>query len=202
MADGSTAGSVSSSAGGFLARLILALNETGTPHMVSGSFASIYYGVPRTTHDIDIVVEFSGPGLRRFLARLPEDEYYVSHEAALAAVRGRGQFNVIDFETGWKVDLIQRKDREFSETEFARRQPAELAGVQVHIASVEDVVLSKLEWSLKSGSKRQIDDVVGVLAVSGASLDQAYIELWAERLGVAGLWKEATASEEFAERER
>jgi len=32
---------------------------------------------------------------------------------------------VIDNETGWKVDLIVRKDRPFSEAEFERRVPVD-----------------------------------------------------------------------------
>ncbi len=187
-----SSGSVTAVAG-FLERLVTGLDSSGVPHMLAGSFASTYYGVPRTTQDIDIVVEFTLPTLRRFLSQLPDDKYYVSLEAAETAVRTRGQFNVIDFESGWKVDLIQRKARAFSKTEFDRRVPAELFGVALRIATAEDVVLSKLEWATKSASERQLRDVAGVIEVSGASLDIPYVERWAEALGVAELWAELRA---------
>ena len=180
--------------GSFFERLIDALTTSGVPHMVSGSFASTYYGIPRTTQDIDIVADFSVSSLRRFLACLPEDQYYVSHDAAREAVRVRGQFNVIDFESGWKVDLIQRKSRAFSATEFERRATAEMLGINVQIATPEDVVLSKLEWAKKAGSERQLRDVVGVLEVSGPTMDTAYIESWVEALGVRELWGRAQAA--------
>lgn len=71
--------------------------------MVAGSFASTYHGVPRTTNDIDIVIAPTEETLRRFLHGLPEQDYYVDHDAALDALRRRTQFNVIDMETGWKA---------------------------------------------------------------------------------------------------
>ena len=39
------------------------------------------------------------------------------------------------------------------------------------------------------GSERQLDDVAGILQVSGARLDRAYIDKWAVVLGVADLWQ-------------
>ena len=46
-------------AGDFLARLIVRLDRAGIAHMVAGSFASTHHGTPRTTRDIDLVIEAS-----------------------------------------------------------------------------------------------------------------------------------------------
>ena len=35
-------------------RITSALGEAGIPYMLAGSFASAYYGAPRTTQDIDL----------------------------------------------------------------------------------------------------------------------------------------------------
>jgi len=169
-------------AGSFLERLVGLLDAASTPYMVAGSFASTYHGVPRTTQDIDIVVEFTPTSLKRLLNLLPEDDYYVSDTAAADALRRRGQFNVIDLETGWKADLIVRKQRQFSIEEFARRQTAVLEGVSVFLASPEDTVLAKLEWAKNSGSERQLRDVAGVLHVMGSRLDSEYLARWAATL--------------------
>ena len=61
--------------------------------------------------------------------------------------------------------------------------------MDVFVASPEDVVLSKLEWALRGGSERQLQDAAAVLAVQGDRLDVAYVELWAARLGVGALWR-------------
>ena len=172
----------------FLNRLVACLNDASVPHMLSGSLASSVHGEPRATQDVDLIVDLDADGLERLLAKLPEEHYYVSTAAALGAVRSRSQFNIIDFETGWKADLIVLKNRAFSREEFARRRVADALGVVVNIASPEDVILAKLEWAKKSGgSERQLRDVCGILAAPGQQLDNAYLDKWAVSLGVTEL---------------
>ncbi len=106
------------------------------------------------------------------MVELPEDHWYVSEEAALAAVRRGSQFNVLDMETGWKAHLIVRKARPFSRAEFDRRERAELLGVATWIATAEDTMFAKLEWRAKGGGlERQLADVVGILPAVGEGLD-------------------------------
>lgn len=113
----------------------------------------------------------------------------MSREAALEALEHRRQFNVVDFETGWKADLIVRKDRPYSIEEFRRRQPEPVLGTTLFVASAEDVVVSKLEWARRSGgSERQLRDVRGVVLAVGDALDRAYVEQWVAALGVEDLW--------------
>jgi hypothetical protein len=81
-------------------------------------------------------------GFKPLLKLLPDTEYYVSDEAALDTLARRSQFNVVDFATGWKVDFIIAKDREFSRTEFERRRLLELDGLTLYFASPEDVLIS------------------------------------------------------------
>ena len=109
-------------------RITAALNHAGIAYMLSGSFASAYYGAPRSTQDIDLVIEATPAQLRAFVQGLPTDEYYVDIDAALEAHKRRSLFNVIDLVTGWKIDLIIRKFRPFSEEEFRRRQQVNLHG--------------------------------------------------------------------------
>jgi hypothetical protein len=182
-----------SDGGAFLARIVAALNDAGIPHMVAGSFASTHHGVPRTTQDIDLVIEPTDAALRALVAGLSPQAYYVSEEAALDALRRRSMFNVIDLATGWKVDLIVRKARPFSVEEFRRRTAARLLGTDVFIATPEDTILTKLEWASMSGSERQLRDVAGVVEVKGGELDIEYIERWAAELGVVELWRRVMA---------
>lgn len=175
---------------GVLSRIVEHLEQAGVLFMVAGSFASTYHGIPRTTNDIDIVIAPTEETLRSFLQRLPEQDYYVDHDAAIDALRRRTQFNVIDMETGWKVDMIVRKGRAFSQEEFRRRIEARLFDVPVYMATAEDTILSKLEWSLLGGgSERQIQDAQGVVTVKADQLDRAYLERWAAALGVEDLWR-------------
>jgi hypothetical protein len=80
-------------------------------------------------------------------------------------------FNVVDFATGWKIDLIIRKSRDFSLEEFGRRRQITLEGLELCTASAEDVILSKLEWAKRSQSHRQVEDVAAILRSRGDVLD-------------------------------
>lgn len=170
------------------------LDRARVPYMLAGSFASTLHGRPRSTQGVDLVIDSTDATLRAFVASIPQDRAYVDLHTALEALRDRDMFNVIDMETGWKADLIVRKARPFSAHEFERRQAMTWNGLTVTVASPEDVVVSKLEWSrLSGGSKTQLDDVAGVLAATGADLDRAYIERWVRELGLEDEWAAANA---------
>jgi hypothetical protein len=130
------------------------------------------------------------------VTRMRASGAYVSLEAAHDAFRDRAMFNVIDPETGWKADLIIRKDRPFSEMEFGRRQTAEFFGTVIHVASLEDIVLSKLEWAKLGGSARQLDDVRGLLRIRAGDVDLAYLERWIDVLGVRTQWELASTEDD------
>jgi len=164
------------------------LAQAGIPYMVTGSLASSFHGEPRATRDIDVVVDPSARALEGFIADLPNDAFYVDLDAARGAFAERTQFNVIETASGWKVDLIIRKNRPFSVEEFARRQPAEVLGFPTFVASAEDMVIAKLEWAMAGESDRQLRDIAAILAVRGDGLDYPYVERWVKALGLEDFW--------------
>ena len=172
-------------------RITTALDRAGIGYMLSGSFASAYYGSPRSTLDIDLVIEATAAQLHAFVGALPNKEYYVDLDAALDAHQRQSMFNVIDLATGWKIDLIIRKSRPFSQEEFRRRQRVNLHNVSLFLASAEDAIISKLEWANLAQSRRQIEDVAAILRVRSDSLDHAYLEKWITELGLNEAWSEA-----------
>jgi hypothetical protein len=175
--------------GDVLARIVAALEVVGIPHMIAGSFASTHFGLPRSTYDIDVVIEATPAKLDAFVRSLSPDSYYVDPGAAREALRHQGQFNVIDMATGWKIDLIIRKNRPFSVEEFGRRIAADILGVPAHVATAEDTIIAKLEWArLGGGSERQLRDVQEIVDVRGAELDRPYIERWVDELGLRDEW--------------
>lgn len=172
-------------------RALHALQAAEVPYMLVGSFASAFHGAPRTTQDIDVVIAPTLGSLQKLLKQFPEEKYYVRRDAALQAYGAETLFNVVDFTTGWKIDFIIRKSREYSVQEFARRQEAELLGTRLYVASAEDVVLSKLEWAKQSESERQIRDVAGILRTKGDTLDSEYVHRWVQALTVGEQWAKA-----------
>ena len=167
------------------------LAKLGIPHMVVGSFASMIHGEPRTTQDLDVVIDPTGDQLEQLLQGLPSERYYVDPDVARDARKRRSMFNVIDMATAWKVDLIVRKTRPFSAEELRRRSKATIRGVIVDAATAEDTIIAKLEWSKAGSSERQLEDVAGIVRVRGADLDLAYIERWVDELELREQWDRA-----------
>ena len=173
-----------------LTRVIGLLSELGIPYMLTGSLATSYHGRPRATHDTDIVIDPTAKQLESLSARLATAGFYVDADGARQAFRQRRPFNAIEAQHACKVDLIVRKDRPFSREEMGRRLTVDLPfAPAVSMVTAEDAVLSKLEWARAAGdSERQLADAAGVLAITPA-LDYAYIERWADELGVTDLWR-------------
>ncbi|MGE5296435.1 MAG: hypothetical protein ACM3VT_16570 [Solirubrobacterales bacterium] len=167
----------------FLVRLTRLLDEAGIPYMATGSMGSSIHGRPRATQDADIVIDPDERQLVSLIALLGQD-YYVSRDAAMDALRRRTMFNVIDLKGGRKADLIIRKDRPFSRQEFSRRRQIEVLGQILSVAAPEDIILSKLEWMKGRESDVQYSDALGVAIAQWGNLDLEYLRKWAKALDI------------------
>jgi hypothetical protein len=173
--------------GELLATIIERLDRAGVPYMVTGSLASSYHGEPRATRDVDIVIDPEPAALTQLVDSLDAAGFYVDRDVALEALATRSQFNAIGPDAS-KVDFILRRDRPFSIEEFGRRQRADLLGTPGFVVTAEDLVIAKLEWAAASGSERQLSDVAGILSIADR-LDTAYIDRWADALGLEEAWR-------------
>jgi len=172
-------------------RICTALEMHHVPYMVTGSLASSVHGEPRSTNDLDVVIAPSRDQLFSLVQLFKRVGLYVRWEEAEAALKHRDMFNVADFKNGWKVDLIVRKAREFSISEFERREPVEIDGLTFVITSAEDILIAKLEWFKIGESQRQLEDAAGIIRIQGDNLDTAYIEYWITSLELAEQWGKA-----------
>lgn len=183
-----------------IARLLDLLDRAHVPFMLTGSIASTAHGVPRATTDLDVVIDPSEAELEAFLAALAEGGWRIDggEAAARRARYGRTHFVVVDDSSSWKADLVVKKDRPFSIAEFERRERVEVLGVSAWVASAEDVIVSKLEWSKLSSDvalrSRQRRDVAGVVASRGAELDRPYVEHWVAALDLIDEWDQAASA--------
>ncbi|HKT07868.1 MAG TPA: hypothetical protein VJR24_08235 [Gemmatimonadaceae bacterium] len=166
--------------------------------MLTGSFASSFHGVPRATQDIDLVIAPNEEQVRALARDLTSNDFYVDEDAAITAMRDETLFNAIDQRTAWKIDFIICKSRPFSQQEFARKYRVSFEGLTLWIATVEDVLIAKLEWASKLHSQRQIDDCAQLLRVRGSELDSDYLLRWIAILGVDSQWQAAVRASQGA----
>ena len=174
-----------------LRSVMVALDGAAIGYMVVGSFASATHGEPRTTRNLDLVMDPTARQLDQFLAAIDVAQFYVDADVARDALQRRSMFNLIEMTSGWKIDLIIRKERPFSIEELARRSPMRVVEIEVPTASAEDTIISKLEWAKLGTSARQLIDVAGILRVRGSALDLSYIERWVDELALREQWDRA-----------
>ncbi len=171
--------------------VVTALERMGLRYFVTGSVATIFFGEPRFTNDIDVVVDLPADKIPQLCAAFPSPDFYVSEEAIRRAVSRRSQFNVIHPTSGLKVDIMVPADSPFNRSRFARVKKVRPApDFDATFSSAEDVILKKMEAFREGGSEKHLRDIAGVLKISGEHLDRDYIEDWADRLGTAEIWRE------------
>lgn len=180
-----------------LTRLLALLDSSKVPFMLTGSLASTAHGVPRATTDLDVVIDPKEAELEALVVALTEGGWRIDggEAGARRALVRRTHFVIVDDSTSWKIDLVVKKDRPFSVAEFERRERVDMLGVRAWVASAEDVIVSKLEWSKQSTDvtrrSQQRRDVAGVVASRGAELDRPYVEHWVAALDLADEWTQA-----------
>jgi hypothetical protein len=166
------------------------LDRLQLTYLVTGSTATIAYGEPRLTNDIDIVVDLPLDRVADFCAGFPDDEFYINPTAVANAVRSRHQFNVLHPASGLKIDFIILTDSEFDRSRRGRgRMLAVLPDRTVSFASPEDVIVKKMLYYREGGSEKHLRDIAGVLRTQGEALDRGYLQTWVDRLGLSDIWQ-------------
>ena len=158
--------------------------------MISGSVGAMIFGETRLTNDMDVVIELDDVRVDAFLKSFQSDSYYVPpNDVVIEEIRRRGQFNILHIDSGSKVDLIIRKDTDFAREEFSRKRITPFSQkLEVQSATPEDIIISKLNYYNISASEKHIQDILGILAVSGEELDHKYLTAWVDRLGFTSVW--------------
>jgi hypothetical protein len=131
------------------------LNRSGVTYYLTGSIASNYWGIPRTTHDLDFVVQLPASSINAIMQAFSGD-FYIEEAAVRAAYQSPHQFNAIDTRSALKVDFWLPQPAPFDREMLRRRVHTTLFGEPAWIATAEDVILHKLVWNRSSPSDRQL----------------------------------------------
>jgi hypothetical protein len=175
-----------------------ALEALNIPYVIGGSFASTAHGVPRATHDSDLVLGLradQGALLTALVSRL-DRAFLVSLDSAVDALARHTAFNAIHLDSLFKVDLFIPRLRLFEQERLARGRPYVMVEDPVRTAvfsSSEDTILAKLEWYRLGNevSEKQWSDIQGILKLRDGGLDLGYLRRWASTLGVSDLLSRA-----------
>lgn len=171
------------------------LNRLGLPYMVTGSAASMAYGEPRLTLDVDLVLELPQSRIPDLVAAFPDDSFYCPPPEVLTAEINReshGHFNIIHMQSGFKADIYPMGRDELHVWGMARRRSVELDGDTIMLAPPEYVIVRKLQYFKEGGSEKHLRDISGMLRQENAAIDLDVIQTWVDRLGLEIQWKRLT----------
>jgi len=175
--------------------LLRPLNQAGIRYIVGGSVAAMFYGEPRLTNDVDVVVFLRTTDIQRLPEVFPATEFYLPPLEAIAveaAREQRGHFNIIHLDTSFKADVYLTGRDELNAWGFRHRRAKELDGETIYLAPPEYVIVRKLEYYREGGSEKHLRDIRAMLNVSGGELDRAALDEWIIRRGVVAEWKRAS----------
>ncbi len=158
------------------------LERLGVAYYMTGSEALARYGEPRQTMDVDVVLDLPASEFGR-IASAFEADFLVNEPLDVGAF---SMASLIAKSALGKADLIVARRDPWSRSAMERRRRWDhsLYG-PLWVASLEDLLLAKLEWS-GGTSELQLRDCRNLIAVNREGIDWPYVERWAAALGVAG----------------
>lgn len=175
-----------------VSKVVEALHVADVPFLLTGSLASGYYGIIRSTQDADFVVQMR-PGDIGRIRDLLRDDFEAEQQACFETITGQVMHVFRYRPLGFTIELFEMGDEPFDVERFRRRIRTTLPGFarDVWLPSPEDIVVTKLLWRKRGGRAKDYDDVRGVLAVQNHdALDWGYMRAWCERHGTVDLLEE------------
>lgn len=181
---------------GFVRLVLDAIESAGIEYMIGGAVAAWAWGEPRSTLDLDLVVNISLECVSQFSKELKKRDMLVPEEIILNNIledRADLPINAIHMYSGYKADLYPvREGDELRASAFGRRQKVDLGESlgEVYLHSPEDLIIYKLWYYSISQQTKHIRDITSIVMTLGNELDNEYIETWVTKKGLLNIWRE------------
>ena len=164
------------------------------PYLISGRVAATFYGEPRMTYDVDIVLFLKPGDVARLQSAFP-DEHFTCPSAdvirtELAKTR-QGHVQLIHRATGFRADLYLSGSDPLHVWALQRVRKVDLAGDLLSLAPPEYVILRKLQFYREGRSSKHLRDIHRMLAAMGDPWNRAEMEKLIEKYGLGVEWTAA-----------
>jgi len=183
-----------------LGTFVVPLEKSGIPYFITGSIASIFYGEPRLTHDVDIVINLSQSDILQFISLFPLDTFYCPPIEVIRIESKRrpfGHFNLIHHETGLKADLYPDADDRLHQWAFQNRRRIDFEkNLALWVAPPEYIIIRKLEYFREGSSEKHIEDLRKMLPQVDADLNQSYLQAELKKRGLIDYWARVNQAKE------
>lgn len=174
------------------------LNALGMPYMVSGSVAAIFYGEPRLTNDVDLILHIRADEVARLTSAFPQSEFYCPPVEVILleiAREQRGHFNLIDHATGFKADIYLAGQDELHAWGLDNISEVSLGEERIRLAPPEYVIVRKLQFFREGRSNKHLRDIHRMLQGLGPGWNRDRLHDWLQRCGLQGEYDAAVQFE-------
>lgn len=178
-------------------RLVLdAFNAADVTYLVGGAVALWAWGEPRTTADLDLVIDLPIDAMAVLSSELERRAMLVPVDIMLDLLiedRADLPINAIHMTSGYKAEMFLLKPGDaLREAGLRRRQLVDLGPAlgEVYVHSPEDLILNKLRFYRISQQTKHVRDIASIVLNQAEALDMAYIESWVQTLNLADEWQE------------
>ena len=170
------------------------MHDGGINYFVTGGIATIVYGEPRFTRDIDVVLAVVPRDAERFLALWSPQQFYLPPREVFEEESARsmhGYFNLVHVDSGLAADCYVAGGDPLHDWALANVQVFDVEGLPVRVAPVEYVIVRKLSYFAQSGSTRHLEDIARMRHIQGDAIDVEQVERWVRVLGIESAWDAA-----------
>ena len=170
------------------------LNKFNVHFLLTGGFAAAFYGFPRSTHDIDFILEVSKTSLdslRRALTNLGKD--FIFNPQQMDTIRSSTLVTAYHIPSTMKIDFWIIETSNFAH-QWSRRKEKKILGQTISLISAEDLILTKLAWCKEVFSERHFRDCIGIWHVQKERLDTAYLREQAKTFGITNFLDKVRSS--------
>lgn len=155
------------------------LENLRLPYIVTGSIASTFYGEPRLTHDIDLVVHLQNQDIQKFIGSFDPQNFYCPPDTVIGIELRRrpyGHFNIIHHASGFKADFYTSSADQLHEWALKDRRRLEITKeFSLWVAPPEYLIIRKLEFYREGGSEKHLLDIRKMLPLVGEGLDHQFL---------------------------
>jgi hypothetical protein len=183
----------------FVRLVIAAMEASGVTYMIGGAVAAWAWGEPRSTLDLDLVVDVPLEAVDRLSEELEKRDMLVPAEIIrdnILESRSDLPINAIHMYSGYKADLYPlREGDELRTSALQRRQKIDMGEPfgELYLHSPEDLIIYKLDYYSLGQQTKHLRDITSIVMTLGDELDFDYIENWVNKKGLTSLWGDLLA---------
>ncbi len=163
----------------FYTIFIQPIEKLNIEYMVTGSIAAIFYGQPRLTHDIDIVIHLRSQDIDEFCNTFPLEKFYCPPSEIIQIEIRREQhahFNLIHHKSGLKADCYPFSGDALHAWAFQNIRKINIdENSSLNLAPPEYVIIRKLQFYRDGGSKKHLQDIAAMIEISGDKIDKNFL---------------------------